>query len=75
MVHLCCTYKMGTPRVTAGELCDNIIYMNSKIFFLIYYIIFFHVFIYFCTFIKYPKVINDWVVWCAFWGKEMLFAP
>ncbi|KAB8115153.1 hypothetical protein EE612_055280, partial [Oryza sativa] len=31
----------GTPRVAAGELCDNILDITSKIFFLTYYTIFF----------------------------------
>lgn len=57
---------MGTPRVAAEELCDNIVDMSSKIFFQTNYM-FFHVFIYFYTFIIYPNVINNWVVWCIFW--------
>ena len=32
---------MGTPRVATGALCNNIIDMGSKIFFLIYFTIFF----------------------------------
>jgi hypothetical protein len=37
---------MGTLRVIAGELCDNIVYMSSKIFFLTYYTIFLYVYIF-----------------------------
>ncbi len=61
---------MGTPRVAAGELCDNIVDMSSLSYLL--YDFFSCVYI-FCIFINYPKDINGLVVWCAFWGEEMQF--
>ena len=53
---------MGTPRVAARELCDNIVDMSSKIFFLTYYTIFFMCLYIFVLLSIIQKNSYDWVV-------------
>ena len=75
-MHACMTYIIEHKKSDCTLYYGmEVVYMSSKIFFLIYYTVFFMCLSIFYTFINYSNVINNWVVWCAFWGKRCNLYP